>query len=254
VIAEVWPLLTTVVPAAALGGLGWALAREDRARETGRRRDAREQAATLAATALQRTLAELEDQLSSFSGAQSFPSGSRRDDLAIVAYHRDGTSARAGLALPFYPQPRHGIDPRARALDRADALEFRQQDQAVAVLAVVAHSVDPATRGAALLRIGRIERRRGHLAAALGAFEQLAALDNTVIEGLPAGLLGIQARALALEGAGRRDEVRRDRLCSRRRPRSGSLAALAGRVRVCEGSGDQLGRRADHGGDCDPRS
>ncbi len=65
-----WLMLTSAVPATALAGLGWALVREDRAREAERGRNTREQVATLAATALQRTLAELEDQLSSLSVGQ----------------------------------------------------------------------------------------------------------------------------------------------------------------------------------------
>ncbi len=207
----VWLLLTTVVPATALAGLGWALVREDRAREAERRRDAREHAATLAATALQRTLAELEDQLSSLSVGQSSPPGAEHDDVAIVTFDRVGTSVRAGLPLPFYPEPPASLAPRVAALDRADALEFRQRDQvgAIAVLRPLATAADASTRGEALLRLGRLERKQGRLTAALDAFEQLAALDQVVVNGEPAGLLGAQARALALEGIGRRDEVRR---------------------------------------------
>jgi signal transduction histidine kinase len=207
----VWLLLTTVVPATALAGLGWALVREDRARETERRRDAREHAATLAATALQRTLAELEDQLSSISVGQPSAPGTPRDDLAIVTFEPDGTSARAGLPLPFYPEPHVGLASRVAALDRADLLEFRQQDRAGAIAALrpLTASADPSTRGEALLRLGRLERKQGHFTAALDAFERLTALDQAIVNGEPAGLLGAQARALALEEIGRHEEVKR---------------------------------------------
>lgn len=207
----VWLLFTTVVPASALAGLGWALVREDRARETERRRDAREHAATLAATALQRTLAELEDQLSSLSVGQPSPPGAPRAGVAIITFDRTGTSRRAGLPLPFYPATRSREVPRLAALDRADALEFRQRDQAgaIAVLGTVATSADPATRAAALVRLGRLESKQGHLTAALEAFDRLAGLDPAIVDGEPAGLLGTQARALALAAAGRDEEVRR---------------------------------------------
>ena len=54
-----WFTITTILPAVALGWAGWRMAIEDRTLQHERAREARDQAAELAATALQRTVAEL---------------------------------------------------------------------------------------------------------------------------------------------------------------------------------------------------
>lgn len=206
-----WMLLTTLVPATALAGLGWALVRADRAREAESRRAIREHAATVGATALQRTVAELEEQLSSLSLGHTTSPGSQHDGVAVVSFNRSGAGARTGWQLPFYPVRHTGSSAAAAVLERADMLEFRARDEAaaIALLQPLATTSDAGMRGEALLRLGRLQRKRGQVAAALDAFERLSALDDVLVQGEPAGLVAAQGRALALAAAGRRDEVTR---------------------------------------------
>ena len=63
----VWFIATTIVPALGLGWLGWQLVEQDRRLDGQRLQEGRDQAAELAATALQRTLAELEERLATIS-------------------------------------------------------------------------------------------------------------------------------------------------------------------------------------------
>ena len=199
-------LLTTLVPAGALVWLGWVLVEQDRREQGETRAVARDQAADLAVTSLQRTLAELEEQLSSLGvGLAGADRVSAR--VAVATFGRDGLVARAGLPLPFYPVARRA-PPGALtdAFGRADELEFRASDLAGALREVepLTRSADPHTQAEAWLRIARMARRMGQIDRALEAFDRLAALEETVVSGRPAGLAGLQGRALTLAAAGGR--------------------------------------------------
>ncbi len=80
--------------------------------------------------------------------------------------------------------------------DRADRLEFQQQDYAAAMrlLTPLAASADANIQAAALMRLGRMERRNGHISEALGSYQKLSGLSGQKIGAVPADWLGLYAR------------------------------------------------------------
>ncbi|MFN7933727.1 MAG: HAMP domain-containing sensor histidine kinase [Bryobacteraceae bacterium] len=189
---------TTVGPAIALGWLGWRLVEQDRALEKQRVQERREHAADLAAAGLERKIGELESAL---GDGKKLPAGA-----AILTLDRNGVVDRAGVRLPFLPVDQ-GSGPEA--FRRAEELEFGGAGaEALAVLEELARSRDRATQGGAWLRIARVERKRGDADKALQALAALARLENTLVEGVAAGLLAAQGRGLLLEAAGRKAELR----------------------------------------------
>ena len=204
-----WFTITTILPAVALGWAGWRMAVEDRALQYERASETRDQAAELAATALQRTVAELEERLAAANGDAAVLTTRVEDGASLIVFGPDGVLARGGLALPYYPAIPAVEDASTDRFARADALEFAQPDAvgALAALEPLASAPDPALRAGALLRQARIARKMGRMEQALAAFDGLIALDTTRVGGWPAGLAGRQGRALLLESLGRRDDL-----------------------------------------------
>jgi len=207
-----WFTITTLLPAVALGWAGWRMAIEDRTLQHERAQEARDQAAELAATALQRTVAQLEERLAAANGDAPVVPARVEDGAALVVFGTDGVLSRGGVALPYYPAIPAAGDTSADRFAHADALEFARPDAAgaLAALAPLASAPDPAVRAGALLRQARIARKMGRTEQALSAFDALIALDATRVGGWPAGLAGRQGRALLLESLGRRDDLARD--------------------------------------------
>src|SRR5947207_1516876 len=87
---------TTVVPAVSLAWLGWRMVDQDRLLESSRVQERRDQAADLAAAAMQRILAEAEDRLTTFSTAPSLPVAAVGDSAALVAFGNSAVLDRAG--------------------------------------------------------------------------------------------------------------------------------------------------------------
>lgn len=95
-------LATTVLPLACLAWLAWRVVAEDRQAQQTRAIEQREQAADLAASALQRVIAEANEQLANFTAAASGLS-TAPDGMALVSFQRGTVLHRAGTPLPFYP-------------------------------------------------------------------------------------------------------------------------------------------------------
>jgi signal transduction histidine kinase len=203
-------LLSTLLPAASLGWLGWRMVGQDRLLETQRAEERRDQAAELATASLQRTLAEAEEMLTSFSTPRRGPARAIPDAATLVGFGRDGVVQRAGMRLPYYP----GVAPSASLpeLAAADDMELRRNDLggALRILRRLSQDARPAVRAEVWLRIARVERKRGNTAAALAAFDRLGELGETFASGLPAGLAARKGRALIFESTRRGDELQRE--------------------------------------------
>ena len=121
-------ILTTFVPAASLAWLGWRMVEQDRLLERQRVRERRDQAADLAAAALQRVLAEAEEKLTAFSAASAGRSSDIREGEALLMFTPGGLIARAATPLPYYP----AVSPVAPAISAqltdADDLELHKRD------------------------------------------------------------------------------------------------------------------------------
>jgi len=204
-------LATTVVPLACLGWLAWRVATEEGQQQRSRVQEQRDQAADLAASALQRVFAEAEERLASFSAA---PDSSR--DLpaaaALIALSSGGTFERAGTPLPYYPIQSGSAEPEPAIFAPADELEHQKNNPAAGlhILEGLSGSKDPAVSGGALLRIARVQKKLGKTSAALDSFTKLGALDSVRVNGLPAGLVALQGRAWIFESLGRRGDLERE--------------------------------------------
>ena len=80
---------------------------------------------------------------------------------------------------------------------------------AIATLQPLTRSSNPAIRAAALLRVGRNQRKAGHADAALATYREMGTLGSTTIESsLPAALLALVAQGEIAHAAGRLPELR----------------------------------------------
>ena len=210
---------TTLAPALGLSWLGWRMVEQDRALESQRMQERREHAAGLGAEALQRLLAQMEETLASGSSANAAVleermRNTRHSDggAAIVIFGPEGTLDHAGVPLPYHPAVPSPAEPQASVFAAADAVEFQGAGPAAAipVLRGLADSKDKAVRSAALVRLARNYRKLGDTAPALAALSDLGKLDQTRVNGSPAGLLARQGRALIFEATSRREDLRRE--------------------------------------------
>jgi len=88
----------TVVPAVSLAWLGWRMVEQDRLLENKRVQEKRDQAADLAAAAMQRILAEAEERLTTFNAAPSSPGAALGDGAALVFGQRRSARSCGNLA------------------------------------------------------------------------------------------------------------------------------------------------------------
>ena len=221
-------LVVTLLPACALGALGWRLFQQDVALEAQYLQDRLEHAADRAVAALD-------------APARSPPGHAlARRDLPPETMWSGWRSGRTAS------KPRRRIDcsttlPRAlpRALPtqpflQGEALEFGRRDTEAAVAAFrqLADSRDPAIRAGALLRLARTLRTSGRQDEALAVYEQMALLGAAPVGAGPAELVARRARSELLLALGRRDEAEAETGRSSGRPARRALEARPIDVRV----------------------
>jgi signal transduction histidine kinase len=196
-------LVVTLLPACALGLLGWQLFQQDVALEAGYLQDRLETAADRAVAALGVQLSRLQEALSDSGQLRS------GDDVVRVEFTPEGVEATPPGGLLYYP-----VAPPAVALPTApflqgEALEFGRRDTAAAIsiFRKLADSRDPAIRAGALLRLARTLRTAGRQDEALAVYGQMAQMGTTPVAAGPAELVARRARTEILFGLGRRDEA-----------------------------------------------
>ena len=192
-------LLITLVPSVLLMALGWRSLRQERARQLA---DSREQAADLAVSSLQQSLASAERRL------QNAPLSFDEDAAAI--------EIEPGLVrgkLLFYPFTVPGREAPAKTFAAGDDLEFRARDhnKAAEVFEQLARSSDPAVRAGALIGLARNLHKAGRESAARTAYRQAAGIREAAVAGVPADLFARWAECQLLTG----DELRRNALALR---------------------------------------
>ena len=200
--------------------LGWKLVRQDRDLASQRLQERSENATDLAVVALRQSLSQIEDRIARLG---SLPPVERRkqavleagtlpSDCSLILF---GPSAAEGFPqgrLPFLPAVVEKSRPSLSLFAEAERLEFRQLDsvKAIEALRKPAGSPDPEIRAEALLRIARNCRKLDRFDEALAAYGELAEVKDAPIEGLPPGLVALQARLLVLEQAGRMEAARKE--------------------------------------------
>jgi hypothetical protein len=197
---------TTGALAIALAWMSWQLVRQDRALAVQRAQERREHAADVTVAALQKNLAQLEEQLMGLSAllAERYTPSLTLDSALLILAPGD-LQVYPRNRLLFYPETAPGKAPPPALFAQAEELEFRQENyvQASAALRDIARNADPAIRAEALMRLGRNRSKAGQAAEALAAYGELARFEpGTRIGGLPAALLAREARLLALEKQG----------------------------------------------------
>jgi hypothetical protein len=165
-----------------------------------------DRAAAAVAHSLQRYVTGLE-ALSRDRDPDSLPDG-----VSLVTVSPTETRVRPAGSLPFLPQPDSPAEPTGRAeLARLEILEFAPNGsgQALSGYNRLSGSRDPATRGVALVRLARMERKAGRYQRALAAYEQLSSLAAVSVDRLPAPLVARVGRLETLKQAGEDVAVRK---------------------------------------------
>jgi signal transduction histidine kinase len=191
-------LAVTALPAAALFWLSWRSLEQDRLLETQRVQKRLEQAAGLAVTALQQTLAEVER-------SQGEPLATASEDALVAVFGSDRVDTRPGNRLLYYPVlpsvPEIPVGVFSRGQDLENPGDYAG---AVAAFRETARSADARIRAGARLRIARNLKKAGQLELALAEWNELAKAGPVPLDGglngIPADLVARRARyALLLE-------------------------------------------------------
>lgn len=197
-------LVVTLLPACALGLLGWRLFQQDVALEARYLQDRLEGTADRVVAALSVQLDRLEDAV---SDPNRLPAG---DDVVRVTFTPEGVEATPPDRLLYYPLTAPSPVPPTAPFLQGEALEFGRRDvaAAAALFRQLAESRDPAIRAGALLRLARTLRTSGRQDEALAVYAQLAQMGATPVNAGPAELVARRARCELLSTLGRRDEAR----------------------------------------------
>jgi signal transduction histidine kinase len=198
-------LAGTIAAASALAWLGWRLLDQERALEAQRAQERLEITADRVVAHFQRSLNELEMQLTEAGG--TLP-----EDTVVLAVARRTVQARPSDRLVFYPFLAETAEPPRDVFRAAETTEFAGGDpaKATAIYRVLARSAALPVKAGALMRLGRSLRKAGKPDEALRTYDDLALLGATLIEGLPAELVAREARCSVLEETGRRDILERE--------------------------------------------
>ena len=178
----------TLIPIGVLSWLGVRILQQDREVERQRARETLEVEAGRLALAIERQLEDIEERLSHRAGIHFTPSG-----------------LKASPDLPLLYQPTlSNAEEQPPVFQAAEAVEFQRLDLAAAAAAYqrLAESQEPAVRAAALVRLGRVLRKRGDRAGALQAYAKLGNLGSLNVAGEPAALIARQGRAKIFEETG----------------------------------------------------
>jgi two-component system phosphate regulon sensor histidine kinase PhoR len=207
----------TLVLVAALGWLSWRLLEQDRALERQRTRDRLENAADLVAAGLSRHLAGIADTL----GQLTTGAATREADRVAASLSEDAVLLLASATrfdayprgrLLHTPLPPAAADVATAVFAGGESAEFRAQDPvaAAAMYKRLATSRDRSVRAAALLRLGRAQRKSKRTDLAAETYAEMAALDEASVNGLPAPLVARAARVSLWQETGDTSALRRE--------------------------------------------
>ena len=188
-------------PAVTLVWLGLQLLEQDRSLWAQREIERRQVTAQAAILSLEQSLAH----------AAGLAESPPPEGMVRFGLSEQGVGATPAARVLWLPGAARFEEAEALQFAEAERLEF-QGGAARALLTYqdMAHSPQPAVRTGALLRLARVHRRAGRWDDALGAYRELAAMDEIAIEGIPADLVARQAACSILEETGRTQELRRE--------------------------------------------
>ena len=203
-------VLLSVVPLVALGALGWRVLQQDRALESQRLRERLENAASLVARDLDRTLTTWEELLPVAARGQAvtLPSGT-----VFLLISPAGVVQLQGTSLPYYPRVPHASGAVSPLFAAAEAEEFRAQNLPAAIEAYrgLASFPDKSVRAEALMRLARCLRKQQHPREALIVYGRLLSLGDVTVAGSPAELVARRERTALLTAMGDAAAAMRER-------------------------------------------
>ena len=180
------------VCALALGWLGWKVLVQDRAVEAQQQQQQLESALDRAVTAIERA----------FSASDAEVTVTAAGDVEMTPPGR----------LAFAPTEATPNAIQEKAFSQAEALEYGSHDQIKASEAYkrLAESSNGRMRAEALVGLGRTLRRQQKWMEALQTYDSLQKLDGTIVAGMPASLVGRDARRSILADSGDRAGASRE--------------------------------------------
>jgi len=202
-------LAAMLLPAGALGWLGWRLIEQDRQLERQRVQDFVESTANSVTAAVERELGAIERGLGARTG-QAGSAGGLDTAVTVRLTSTSHPTVLAGAPLVYEPAVAAAAsDPPESTWAQAERFEFAERDPPGAVRAyrALARSPDPAVRAGALIRLARVLRRSGRPDDALDTHAALAAMKGVTILGDPADLMARWARVDLLAALDRRDAL-----------------------------------------------
>jgi len=200
----------------ALGWLGWLLLDQDISLKEQRIKERIDKAAVKLEDALANGLDTEQDNLNEIAAAlyatpEANISGTLdglTTHMTLIHFSADGITIlpETGLRyLPISAEP----EPLPPKFEQADRLEFQHRDYraAIQLLTPLATYPDPHIQAAALIRLGRIDRRNGRITNALDTYEQLTELSSQRVSTAPANWLGLYARCAIFEAENQMAEL-----------------------------------------------
>ena len=194
--------------AVGVGWLGRTFLEQDRELDEQRILERLDGTADIVVAELRTGLTRLDQQLETLKSLPpaDVPEAAKRagDELpagaVIVRADRSGVTAYPGGRLLYYPTLPDRPGPPPATFAAGERLEFGgQYGAAAAAYGQLTASDDDAIRAGALLRLARVYRKAGQTGDAADAYDELAAMRDTPVEGLPSGLLALGARCGLLD-------------------------------------------------------
>lgn len=216
-------LAVALVSGATLALLAWLLVEQDKAQELRRRQERIEQAADRAAAVMQRSLADLELQLTAQPNRYLRPP----PDVVIFSAGAAGVSVQPPGGLLYYPVAFDQPDASEQAFAEGEQIEFSENPEAaIRIYARLAESGRASIRAGALNRLARLHRKLRQPDAALSAYDRLAQLPDAGVEGIPASLVARVGRASLFEETRRAADLHKEAAALDRDLRSGRWRLL----------------------------
>lgn len=195
-------VIVLVPPALTLIWLGGRLVQQDRGLWKQRELELRQNNADSIVHSLERSISES----GNWSVSGPIPEGGLR--VLVLSSEVQVEPAGRALWLPIAP---HLLEADSRVFADAEALEYRgEAQQALTRYEQLARLQQPSDRAGALLRIARIDRRKGRTREALEAYRSMLLISGVAIEGVPSDLEARRAICDVLAESGRKADLARE--------------------------------------------
>ncbi len=186
----------------ALGWLGWLLLDQDLSLKEQRIRVRVDTAAAELEGAFASGIAAMRENLNEITVVLKATPGTdirslgdlHQSQLTYIHFSPVGMTVSPQISFRYLPiiEERESLQAE---FEQADRLEFQQKDYPAAsrLLRLLAESPDKNVEVAALLRLGRIDRRNGRISEALASYQALAGFSGQKISSVPANWIGLYA-------------------------------------------------------------